>query len=179
MFKSPIFWVIVIAILAIVAYAVKQGLALYNYCWAIAAEKTKIISASINKVNIEMFIRFGNRSNTDVNIRSYDLTVYMNGIEISKIFSKQKQLLKSDDVSDVQLTIQANPSDIFKSNKSKLLELGQYFISDKSKIVFKIVGSASVGAFGISASNIPIDISMSLKEMMAPSTEPTVPCKKK
>lgn len=177
MFKKPIFWIIVVAVIAVIAYVAKEAMALYNYCWAIAAEKTKVISVGVSKVKAEVFIRFKNRSGTNVNILGYKFDVFLNGIKISEVSSKQKQILKGGGMSDLSIMIEANPKEVFKSDKKKLAEIVKYLALDKSKVMFTVSGSVSVGALGITASNIAVDFSMSLKDMMAPSTEPTEPCK--
>lgn len=177
MIRKPIFWVIAVIVLVVIAYIVKEALALYNYCWAIAMEKTKIITIGVNKVKAEVFIKFKNRSNTDVKILKYKFEVFMNGIKISDVFSDTKQPLNGGDMSDLSIMIDANPKEIFKSDRKKLEEVAKYLALDKSKVIFKIIGSVSVGVWGLTASSIPIDFSLNLKEMMAPSTEPTEPCK--
>lgn len=177
MSAKGITWIIVIlAVGAVIAFLAIQAKKLMNYCFTLANKKTKVYEASVNSLEIDYFIRFKNTSNIDVEVDSYDFNIDMNGIKIANVKSNTKQIVKAGQFTDFKISIDASPKEIFKSDKNKLLEIGKYFITDKSKIVFNTVGTVTAGALGVKAKNVPVSVPYTLKEMLEPSTE-EMPCR--
>ena len=170
-------WIfIILAVGVAIAFIVIQAKKLMNYCFTLATQKTKVYEASVNSISIDYFIRFKNQSNIDIEVDSYNFNIDLNGIKIANVKSESKQVVKSGQFTDFRMSINASPKEIFKSDKTKLIKLGQYFLSDKSKIVFNTVGTVTAGALGVKAKDVPVSVPYTLKEMLEPSTE-EMPCR--
>jgi LEA14-like dessication related protein len=175
MFKSATFWIIVAFIIAVAVYFGIQVKRLMNYCFTLATSKTKVHQATINSVDLDYFIRFKNNSNIDIEVDAYNFNIDLNGIKIANVKSNKKQVVKAGQFTDFMISIDIVPKDVMKADKAKLIELGKYFITDKSKIVFNTTGTVTAGALGVKAKDVPVSVPYTLKEMLEPSTE-EMPC---
>lgn len=153
-------------------YSYQLGLAM-QYCYKIV--NAKILSAKKDNITIQLFLKIQNKSSFALNLKGYDLNVFLNTKKIANIKSDKPEVLANNAVSDLTLMISFNPSKFFNANFIKSLLL--FFLIDKSKIVIDIQGSfqAKMNFIGI---NLPVNMSLTLEEIMASSSNASAEKKK-
>lgn len=170
--KALIIGGVVIGLGALAWYIYRQANLLLNFCFNFVGYKIHTLNR--DKISIELKLSIKNRSGLDVTIDSYNFDVFMNGAFVTKIRSNKNQVIAKHSFSVLSLMVDVEP----KKNK----DLANWdFLSrvlfDVNNIKFKITGTVSAKALGISASNVPVDIEMKLKEMLPDSKNPSPPCK--
>ncbi len=112
---------------------------------------------------------FKNKSDFDLIVSGYSFDIQVNGSSVATVKHLSQQLVKSNDFSVLNLDIEFNPIDVFKDNKGKLVRFAVDIATNKKNIVFKIIGVISGGALGVTAKDIPVEMTLTLAEIMSPS----------
>ena len=141
-------------------YQIGQAL---NYCYKI--KSYEIVKFDLNKIlmNIKLLIR--NRSDFDMDLYGYDIKVFINGINIAILKNNIAQKVNNNSLSLITLTVDAIPKNLFK-NIQQLTELILYTATDRKKVIIKVEGTVSAGSSFIKVRDLPIDISMSLDDIL-------------
>ena len=107
----------------------------------------------------------------------YTFDISLNGIKVATVKNTNKQLIKANSFSVFNLIVEFSPEQAFKDNKSKLIELSSAFIANKKNILFTISGDVTAGILGMKVEKVPVSMTLSLAEILAPSTEQEQKCK--
>ncbi len=175
--KYIIIAVIVIALLVGMGFiAKKQFDKAMKYCYNYNIKKSKVGKVSATALVIDFAIDFKNNSDISATLDGYKFDVLINNIKVGDVSSNKDTPLAANSMTTVMVPINVNPSALL-SKKLINADTVKNIISDKSKVIMTIKGVMSGGAVGLKIKDMPIEISMSLAEMLAPSTEPTVECK--
>lgn len=172
-------WIIIIAIIIVLLavggyFAKKQLDKAMKYCYKYDISKSKINKVSAKEINIDFAIDFKNNSDIEAQINGYTFDVVINDLKVSKLSSKAKISIKPASFTTIIVPIKLDLSGL---NGISLGPIIKYMVTDRSKVMITVKGVVSGGALGINIDDMPIEISMSLAEIMKPSTEPETECK--
>lgn len=135
---------------------------LFSYCYRI--KNARIKSFKADSVEMDLIILLRNQSDITVDILGVDLDVYIEGVKVTQIKDSELITWKARSVSDVGFNIKFSPKDIFKSSElSKLLVKAAYNYKDLS---VRTVGKVSVKHSFIKAKNVPLDITMTIADIL-------------
>ena len=141
-----------------------------SYCYKISGAKFNTITKK--QVNLDVTVKLLNNSSFEADITGYNLDVVLNGKLVATIASNKTLTIKANGVSELGLNVDFDPSKVF--NPSDLLNLIAWAITDKENIVIRTKGTFSAKLNFIKVSDYPVDISMTLAEIMAPD-DPNAP----
>ncbi len=175
--KKNIIAIVVLIILVVLIYLYVQYTKALKYCWKINAGLTKIFSMGIKLVKMDLALDFKNTSDLDLSVYGYTFNVLLNGIKVATVKNTTKQLIKANSFSVFNLIVEFSPEQAFKDNKAKIIELTSAFIVNKKNILFTISGEVTAGILGMKVEKVPVSITLSLAELLAPSTEQEQKCK--
>ncbi len=172
-------WIIIILIVASLLmiagyFAKKQFDKAMKYCYNYNIKRSKVNKISQSLIDIDFAVDFKNNSDIDAQIDGYSFDVLLNDNKISEVKSSSKVNIKANAFTTIMIPIKI---DLGGMNGISLPNILTYLATDRSKIIIKIKGSVSGGALGIKLTNMPVELSMSLKEIMTPSKEPSTECK--
>lgn len=155
---------VTIAILGILGIAVwqvsRQMRLLADYCFNVVGYRIKRIS--FDRIVFELDLEVYNKSNIDVTIDSYDLSVFMNGQFVSKIYNQVGQLVRGKSRSIVTLTIDFAPRQALLTVLN--FDFARSLISEQTVVAIK--GHVTVSHRGAKLRDLPVDIELPLKEMI-------------
>ena len=175
--KTIIIVAIVIAILLGAGYfAKKQMDKAMKYCYNYNIKKSKVGKVSATSLVIDFAIDFKNSSDITATLDGYKFEVIINNIKVGEVSSTKGFYLTANTITTIVVPINVNPSALL-SKKLINADTIKNIISDKSKVNLTIKGSVTGGAIGLQIKDMPIEFSMSLAEIMAPTTEPKTECK--
>lgn len=173
--KWIIIALIIVALLGTIAYIGKKQVdKAMKYCYNYNIKKSKINKISSSGIDISAAIDFKNTSDITFNVDGYSLDILVNGSKISEVKSNAKSDIKANAFTTILVPIRL---DLSGTKALSFTSLIKNIATDRSKIIFTIKGKVSGGAFGVKVRDFPLEISMTLAEMMEPSTEPETVCK--
>lgn len=145
-------------------YLYKQYKLLMDYSWSIVKGSVKIAGFNSGNLNVKLKVSITNKSNIGAEIQGYNLDILINGVKISNIHSSMKQTLfpNSDSIISLDITV---PTKNF--NLKDLLNWGAWYLTNQNKILIQTKGYASISQGFLSVNRLPIDINMTLAELMA------------
>lgn len=151
----------------------RQVKMLQDFCYTF--EGYKILELGINKVTLAILLQVRNKSDLDLTINGYDLSVSINDKFVSKIQSNQVQDLLANSKSQLNLGISFNPSEVLKGVLN--LNVLQGALLDPKKVVVGIKGTISVSHKKVLKLNkVPVNFSLTLDDMMPKPGEVSRPC---
>lgn len=156
---------IVTSAIALTVHFKKQAKLLADYCSDIVSERIKMLTAK--RVVIELDFSIKNKSDIDVKVNSYDLIISINSKKVSRLKATVNQELKAKAKSIFTLVVDFVPKDVMKEAVSRDFLAG--LLLDKSKVTVSILGYATISHKAIKIENAPINITMTLAEILAPS----------
>ncbi len=175
--KIIIIVVIIIALLAVGGYFTKKQFdQAMKYCYNYNIKKSKVNRATTTALDIDFALDFKNNSDIEAEIDEYNFDVLLNGVKISDVISKIPVKVKAKAFTTITIPIRVSISSLLSKNILNLNTV-KNLVGDRSKIIITVKGLVSGGALGLKLSKMPLEISYSLADMMAPSTEPEVKCK--
>lgn len=134
-----------------------------NYCYKI--KSYKINNFSMTNLSMNLGVLFRNQSEFDLDIYGYNITVYINDVKTAVLKSNSKTAIAHNDTTLINMQVDVNPQIIFSDTK-KLAQIILWSVTDTSKIIIRIEGTLSAGASFITVKDLPLKISMSMKEIM-------------
>jgi len=174
--KWVIILIIVVALLGTLAYIGKKQVdKAMKYCYNYNIKKSKIKTVNSKTIDIEFALDFKNNSDIEAQVDGYRFDVLLNDVKISEVKSNSPVNIKPNAFTTIVVPINVSISSLL-SNKLINSDTVKNLLIDRSKIMIKIIGEVSGGALGLKIKAMPLELSYSLAEMMAPSTEPAVKC---
>lgn len=142
-----------------------------EYCYKIY--DFKIQKFTKDRVTIDLFVKFQNKSSFAFLINGYELDVIINGKDVGTVKSKEQQMLYNNSVSSLSLTIDFIPTKFF--NLADAVQLALYYITDKSKIIVNLKGNFNAEMNFIKI-KMPLDLTFTMQDLI--STDPEAESKK-
>lgn len=147
-----------------------QYKAVMNYCFNMGGYSLN--SLSKDGIDLDVDLEIKNNSSINIQLLSYNLSVYLNGIKTAAITSPVNQTLKPHQFSTVVLKIKITGEDLSKFDLFSLTNI----LLDFKNTRIKIVGTLGVSIEGIKATGVPINIEQPLKDMLPASDQPKTVC---
>lgn len=147
-----------------------------NYCYKLRA--VRFIKLQKDNIIFEIDILINNRSEFDIQINSYELGVYIDNIFITTIKSKNvTQIISPQSKNIVTAVVDFKPDDLSPDQVGQIITKA---IFNRDKLSFRVSGKLAF-LFGglIEMKEFPIEISMTMKEIMedSPESEERMVCK--
>lgn len=139
-----------------------------NFCYKIKKE-TKFTNVSATNVRLKVALIVRNFSSIKATITGFKLNVYLNGTKLSTVVSNKEQIINAKGTSDIDFEVIFNPKEIFSNDYTKMLKLISTITNKDENAIISIKGFAYAKVIGIPIPKIPIDIQMTMKEIMADS----------
>lgn len=140
-------------LLAYVAMSVRKQYKLAKSIdFSILSIKPKTIS--LKELGLTVTMEIVNVSDLNIDINLIDIDVYANGIFVTKVNQRQRQVIRPRSRSSFQFNLFMNPMDLFKN--LKVADLSKAL--DYKNIKMRMVGRSAGTIDGISFQNIPIDL---------------------
>ena len=134
-----------------------------QYCYKI--KRYKIIQFDMNKILMTIDVLIRNKSAFDMDINGYDMSVYINDVKIAVLKDTLTQKVNNNSLSLITLNVDVIAKNLFTDLK-KLGQLIVWSAMDKSKVIIKVQGNVSASSSFIKIKDLPINISMSLQEIL-------------
>lgn len=135
-----------------------------EYC--IGVTKISIVKFTWTSADIDLFLKFVNRSKFKITLFSQQYNVYINNKPVLKVSNSTTQIILPQAPSPLSVKLQFSPKDILATLKMNSTDL----ITSPDKINIKISALLTAG-IGFLKFDIPYDYNTTLKEMMT-SSEP-------
>ena len=163
---KPVFkWVIGIGAAAL-AYGTYRWWKNYNFAskidYKLAGKSFRISGLRSGSYNFDLVVT--NKFGVSANITGYNLSILLNGQEISQLSSDAVQPLPNNIPSKFSLSGTFDPLNSFKT-----IAKVQNIISALTRpetVLITATGTMGVSVKGISVKNIPVDFTMSLKDFL-------------
>lgn len=165
--------VIVVVLIGVGFYLYKQGMALLNYCFNIDWKKTKVNKVSKDGLDMILGIDIKNNSDITINVTGYKFDILINGKKVGEVVNKDDFKWLPRSLSTLYVKIIVDFKQLI-SNKVLTTDLLTKLIFDQKNVIITTKGSISVGIFGMNLKDYPIEVSSSLAEYTAPSTNTEV-----
>ena len=144
------------------AFAYLQYKKLMNY--KISFKSFKVLTLSLKKVSLNVFLNFENLSSIGFDIESQEYNVIMNGKSVSQITNYAKNKIEPKSTSVIGVNVMFNPEQVAKVLGKDyaiiLLNAKEYKVDIEMKLKVKL--------YGITI-NIPYTYSTTLMEFIKPS----------
>jgi LEA14-like dessication related protein len=134
-----------------------------QYCYKI--KRYKFNTISLDKIDMTIDVLIRNKSAFDFDVYGYDMAVYINDIKIAKLKDQTNQHIVNNGLSLIKLNVNVLPKEVFKDAK-KLGEIISWSLLDKEKVKITVDGTISAGSSFLKVRDLPIKITMTLKEIM-------------
>ena len=152
----------------------RQYSLLLDFCYKIY--KFQILEFSKNRIAAKFFLKFKNQSDITLNIKSFDVTVYLMGIKLAVVKNASPQKIAKNGVSELSFTLSVDPQNT-KIKPEDLLSWVMWFILGQTeKIKLRFVIQAYAGTLGIIYPIKELVIDYTLKDLLSDNTSPTT-CK--
>lgn len=158
-----------------VAVAIGSGIAFYFMRQAELLKKTcfnfksfAIIKLGLMKTIINVNLELKNKSDIPFEITGLDLAVSINGVNVSNIKNAIVKTLPANSVTMFPLVVEFSPKSTIKSVANLNTILG---MATNPNVLFNFRGSMAIKSSYVVFSSLPIDITMTLKELKSPSSE--------
>src|ERR1035437_4855713 len=156
---------VALAVVGLGAWGVYQYELALKYCYKI--KSFNINDASLSNINATLSVAIRNFANIGISILSVDLDVYVNNIKLTNINSKESQKLDGNGVSIISFGIHVTPKEIAGLGIGQISTLIAALLGDKSKINVRIIGTVGVGLGVLTLKQLPLDMTMTVADMMA------------
>ena len=163
--------VLIVGVVGLVGYLGKQFHTLYNSCYAVVG--AVIHKFSLDDVRITLMVRIENKSDLTVKLTKQHYNVYINNMQVASFYNENPVKLVSHSTQTLPIDVNFNPSDLLKKGITNITDL----LGDKSKLIIGIRGSLTITSGIAKVDNLPVETSMSLKEMMTVNPATTDICK--
>jgi len=156
----------------VVIYFRKQLKLLSEACYYISGGVVHALG--MDNVSITIFLKVTNESDLTIDLSNMMFKVYVNKMYVTKIVKPEKQKILSKADVIIKLDFQFNPQDLLRAGLANIAPI----LYDKEKLVIDIKGSLSARTGIVTLRDFPIEESITLKEILAPSPDGNK-CKKK
>lgn len=150
---------------AFYSYIKKQIQQAMSFCYKFSA--INFLKLDKSEFIILLTIKIRNQSDIRLNLDSYSFDVFINGKYVTNIVSPSSIDLLANAVSEFPVKIIFNPSKLF--NLADVVSLISTALTDKKNFLIKLKGNISASVSFIRVKNLPIDMQMSLEEILAPA----------
>lgn len=116
-----------------------------------------------NNIRFKFDVLFENLSMIGISVLNYNFDIFLNNKYVGNVKSNKEFRIESKLYSIIPVDLDVNPKTAFTVNE--LIDLTSLYISDKSKILINLKGSATVKILGLKV-NVKTDIPYTLKELM-------------
>jgi archaellum component FlaF (FlaF/FlaG flagellin family) len=127
------------------------------------ASKFKILRLGLKSAAVGVNINIENKGELEVEIKRMKFDVYANGTYIASINQSLPSTIKPFDTASLPVTINFNPSEVFKGLKGILAS------TSLNGTIWEFKGSVTVKKWGIGLP-IPLRLKYTTEQLMAPST---------
>ena len=141
-----------------------------QYCYKIT--NFTPIKVSKDMMSFELYMNIENKSSFAMVLEGYAFDIYLNDKKVTHVVNKTNTPIKNNGVSSLHFTVNFDPKAFW--DLTYILQLLSYFITDKSKIKIRIVGTMSAKADFIKVHAFPLDITMTVADILAPP-DPNAP----
>lgn len=139
-----------------------------KYCYKIS--NVKFVKLNKERMIIDLHIKVLNRSNFEVLLKGYNLSLYINDTYVLDVSNKISSVVKADGISEFVVRVDFDPYKT-KLNPQKILDLISYAVFDKSKFIIQVKGTLNAQLNFIQIKDMPIDFRTSLEQALAPPKE--------
>lgn len=140
----------------------RQVTLLKNSCVKLASYRFQKFSLKDATLIIKITIK--NNSDIDLTIKNTDLNANINGTFVSKITNKENVTLSKKSETNIDLTINFNPTQVIKTGLSEIFTTG-------TDLQINIQGKLTVVSSLILISNLKIDETIKLSDILSPSND--------
>ncbi len=162
----------VVALVGFIAYkAINQYKLLMKYCFNLGDYRLNAISR--DQINFEVDLEIKNNSDLTLEMLSYNLYVYLNGIKAAVVSSDKHQSLLPNQFSTLVLNVNINPQDI--KEFQDLAVLGNILLDFKNTKI-RVTGGIAAKVSGIKVQGIPVNVETTMKNMLPSAQLPSNPC---
>jgi hypothetical protein len=158
----------VFAGIAVIGYGVymlinEQIRLIFSYCYRI--KNIAIRSFKKDNINLKIDVLLKNQSDIGLEIISYNFDIYLDGIKVFNVKDPDTHInWAARGVSLVSTEVAFNPTEVFNAtNLQKLLSKSAF---NYKQIAVRTKGIVSVKHGFIKAKNVPLDITMTIDEIM-------------
>ena len=162
----------IFGVVGIGIYAGKVYKDIKNLCFELVKYEFKGFNGA--NVLINFVLKIKNISIVKIKIVGYEFDIFINNIKIGSIKDTQEQIIKSEQYSMLNIPIEIDVIKSFGLVKSS--EILNALKSDPSKIVVSLKGLLAAEVFKLKVKNIPIDYSITLKEILEIMKTPSTKC---
>lgn len=161
------FWTAAVVVVSGVAfYFVRQSELLKKTCFNF--KSAMIIKLGLARTIINVNLELKNKSDIPFDITGLDLNVLINGIQVSRIKNAIVKTLPANSATLFPLVVEFSPKDTIKSAANLQTILG---MATNPNVMFTFSGSMSIRSSYLVLGSLPIEESMTLKELKSPSSE--------
>ncbi len=162
------------AVSGIAFYFIRQGELVKQTCFNF---KTALVAKlTLQKTIVQLVLELKNKSDIPFTVTALNLDVAINGIPVSKIYTVMARDIPAKSAKDFPVIVEFSPQDLVKKVKDQVKAVANLksilaMASNPQQVVFTFKGTMSVKSSVFVFGSLSIDITETLKELKAPSTE--------
>ena len=139
---------------------------LMKYCYKI--KYVSYSNLSYSNVDVAFTLAFRNFSMIKSEIQEVDVDLSVNDIFLCKVYSKKEQTLTRNGVSDLSFNVKVSPKTLLSHDLPNIIKLtGVLMEKNSDKVLIKTKGTVSVKVFCVDIKKVKLDITMTIKDIMA------------
>lgn len=124
----------------------------------------KIVSFGWTNTVVDLYLKFINLSDIDINVTGYRFQIFVNGKHISDVVSTDKGLIKPRGESVIAMRFNFSPVQVLKNVLSK--DVLAALLVDYSKVTVQVKGKIDINHRGIDIKDIDVNISDTLQRLL-------------
>lgn len=153
---------IVLAISGFGVYAYRQQHLLRKI--EVEYDGAKIVSLGWSNTVVDLYLRFTNPSDIDINVTGYRFRIFVNNKPISDVISTDKGLIQPNGESTIAMRFSFSPVQVIKNVMSK--DVLSSLLVDYSEINIRVAGKIDINHRGIDIRDIDVNISDNLQSLI-------------
>jgi LEA14-like dessication related protein len=122
---------------------------------------------SLSNLQFTLMFKIVNKGDLSVDVTKQSYNLYINNIQVATLVNNNILRISSQSITNFPIDVNLVTKDLLKAGANNL----QYILTDKSKIVFKIVGTLTIKAGIITLKNLPIQQTFSLADLVGGGTQ--------
>ena len=159
-----------IGLAGVAYYGMRQANLIMDFCYDI--KKFKVNRLDKGNLSTSCVIRLKNQSNIGTAITSYNFDIYLFDKKITNVKNEQLINIEANGVSEIPVDINV---ELLNSGLKTvdILNIANYYFTDKSKITFTYQGSLWVKLFGFIPWKASLTINDNLESLLSESNTPS------
>ena len=160
--KRVVFGTVIIGSLTLlIGYFVRQFSLLTNSCYAVTG--VVLHQLGIKRVKLTLLLKLQNKSDITIKITRQEYDIFFNDLQVAHFATTDEISIISNAIATLPILVDFSPIDLLQKGVNNI----EMIISDKNNIRITTKGKITAHAGLAKVTDMPINVTMSLKDLLA------------